>query len=201
VAALNPLERPKSGSIGKLLPGYEARIEDDGELLLRSTCLFSGYFNDAHATAAVLRDGWLATGDIAEMDAEGYFYITGRKKDLIVSSNGKKIYPSRIEALLKREPLISHVLLIGDRLPYVCALLSVTGGREEAHRAVELAVKTTNRELAEFERIRKFKILDREFSIEHGELTPTMKLRRSRVLENHRDLVSEMYAGRDAAGA
>ncbi len=206
VAALNPLDRPKAGSIGKLLPGVEACIEDDGELLLRAECLFSGYFNDPQATAAVLRDGWLATGDIAEQDAEGYFYITGRKKDLIVSSNGKKIYPARIEALLKREPLISHVLLIGDRLPYVCALVSinatsVTGSKDEAQRAVEAAVKTANKELAEFERIRKFKILDREFSIELGELTPTMKLRRARVLENHRDLVSEMYAGRDAAGA
>ena len=202
VAALNPLDRPKSGSIGKLLPGVEARLEEDGELLLRGPCLFSGYFNDPAATAAVLRDGWLVTGDIAEIDADGYLYITGRKKELIVSSNGKKIYPARIEALLKREPLISHVLLIGDRLPYVTALVSVTGAIEQAQRAVEAAVKTANRELAEFERIRKFKILDREFSIEQGELTPTMKLRRGRVLENHRELVSEMYAGRDtAAGA
>lgn len=201
VTMLNPLDRPKAGSIGKLLPGVEARLEEDGELLLRSPSLFSGYFNDAEATAAVLRDGWLATGDIAELDEEGYYYITGRKKELIVSSNGKKIYPARIEALLKREPLISHVLLIGDRLPYVCALVSVTGARAEAERAVEAAVKNTNRELAEFERIRKFKILDREFSIEQGELTPTMKVRRNRVLENHRELVSEMYSGRDAAGA
>jgi long-chain acyl-CoA synthetase len=198
VAALNPLDRPKPGSIGKLLPGVEARIEEDGELMLRSTCLFSGYFGDPVATAAVLRDGWLATGDIAEMDAEGYFYITGRKKELIVSSNGKKIYPARIEALLKREPLISHVLLVGDRMPYVTALLTVTGSLTEAHPAVEQAVKTANRELADFERIRKFKILDREFSIEQGELTPTMKLRRNRVLENHRELVNEMYVGRDA---
>jgi long-chain acyl-CoA synthetase len=198
VAALNPLDRPKPGSIGKLLPGYEARIEDDGELMLRSACLFSGYFRDPAATAAVLRDGWLATGDIAEKDAEGYFYITGRKKDLIVSSNGKKIYPARIEALLKREPLISHVLLIGDRMPYVTALLTVTGSLADGHRAVEQAVKTANNELADFERIRKFKILDREFSIEQGELTPTMKLRRSRVLENHRELVNEMYVGREA---
>jgi long-chain acyl-CoA synthetase len=198
VAALNPLDRPKPGSIGKLLPGVEARIEEDGELLLRSPCLFSGYFGDPAATAAVLRDGWLATGDIAEMDAEGYFYITGRKKELIVSSNGKKIYPARIEALLKREPLISHVLLVGDRMPYVTALLTVTGSLTEAHPAVEQAVKTANRELADFERIRKFKILDREFSIEQGELTPTMKLRRNRVLENHRELVNEMYVGRDA---
>jgi len=198
VAAFNPLDRPKPGSIGKLLPGVEARLEDDGELLLRSTCLFSGYFNDPAATAAVLRDGWLATGDIAEMDAEGYLYITGRKKELIVSSNGKKIYPARIEALLKREPLISHVLLVGDRMPYVTALLTVTGSLTDAHPAVERAVKTANRELADFERIRKFKILDREFTIERGELTPTMKLRRNRVLENHRELVNEMYMGRDA---
>jgi long-chain acyl-CoA synthetase len=198
IAALNPLDRPKAGSIGKLLPGYEARFEDDGELLLRSTCLFSGYFNDPASTASVLRDGWLATGDIAEMDAEGYFYITGRKKELIVSSNGKKIYPSRIEALLKREPLISHVLLIGDRMPYVTALLTVSGPLDAAQPAVEQAVKTANRELADFERIRKFKILDREFSIEQGELTPTMKLRRNRVLENHRELVNEMYVGREA---
>jgi long-chain acyl-CoA synthetase len=198
VAALNPLDRPKPGSIGKLLPGVEARIEEDGELMLRSSCVFSGYFGDTGATAAVLRDGWLATGDIAEMDAEGYFYITGRKKELIVSSNGKKIYPARIEALLKREPLISHVLLVGDRMPYVTALLTVTGSLTEAHPAVEQAVKTANRELADFERIRKFKILDREFSIEQGELTPTMKLRRNRVLENHRELVNEMYAGREA---
>lgn len=199
VAALNPLDRPKSGSIGKLLPGVEARLEDDGELMIRSTCLFSGYFNDPAATAAVLRDGWLATGDIAEQDREGYFYITGRKKDLIVSSNGKKIYPARIEAMLKREPLISHVLLIGDRLPYVTALISATAAGAEP--AIAAAVKNTNRELADFERIRKFKIVAREFSIEQGELTPTMKLRRARVLENHRDLVSEMYAGRDTDAA
>jgi long-chain acyl-CoA synthetase len=200
VAMLNPLDRPKAGSIGKLLPGVEARIEPDGELLLRTPCLFSGYFNDPESTAAVLRDGWLATGDIAEMDSEGYYYITGRKKELIVSSNGKKIYPARIEALLKREPLISQVLLIGDNLPYVTALFTVSGSPNQSRAAVESAVKATNRELPPFEQIRKFKILDREFSIEAGELTPTMKLRRAQALENHRALVSELYAGRDLDG-
>ncbi len=200
VATLNPIDRPKAGSIGKLLPGVEARIDEDGELMLRSPCLFTGYYHDAEATATVLRDGWLATGDIAEMDQEGYFYITGRKKELMVASNGKKIYPARIEALLKREPLISHVLLIGDRLPYLTALLSVTGSPGNAQAAIARVVKDVNRELAPFEQIRKFKILDREFSIEQGELTPTMKVRRNRVLENHRALVSEMYAGRDYEG-
>ena len=196
VATLNPLDRPKPGSIGKLLPGVEARLEEDGELMLRSPCLFNGYLNDPEATRAVLRDGWLATGDIAEIDGDGYLYITGRKKELIVSSNGKKIYPARIEHLLKREPLISHVVLTGDRLPYVAALVTVNGPVQEAQTAVEKAVKAANRELAGFEQIRKFRILEREFSIERGELTPTMKIRRNRVLENHRALVSEMYMGR-----
>ncbi|HEV8147056.1 MAG TPA: long-chain fatty acid--CoA ligase [Bryobacteraceae bacterium] len=197
VAALNPLDRPKAGSIGVLLPDTEARIEDDGELMLRSPCLFIGYYKDPEATAAVLRDGWLATGDIAERDADGYYYITGRKKELIVSSNGKKIYPSRIESMFKREPLINQVLLVGDRLPYVTAIFTVNGTPDETRSAVETAVKNVNRELASFEQIRKFKILEREFSIAHGEVTPTMKVRRGRVLENHRALVSEMYMGRD----
>jgi long-chain acyl-CoA synthetase len=197
VVALNPLDRPKSGSIGKMLPRVEARLEDDGELMLRSPCLFSRYYKDPEATAAVLRDGWLATGDIAEMDSEGYWYITGRKKELIVSSNGKKIYPARIEVLFKREPAINQVLLIGDRMPYVTALFTVNGSPEETREAVERAVKAVNKQLASFEQIRKFKILERDFSIENGEVTPTMKIRRGRVLENYRDVVSEMYMGRE----
>jgi len=197
VAALNPLNRPKAGSIGKLLPGFEARIEDDGELMLRGGSLFSGYYKDPEATAAVLREGWLATGDIAECDADGYYYITGRKKELIVSSNGKKIYPARIEGMLKKEPAINQVLLIGDRMPYVTALFTVNGAPEEARSAVAKAVKAVNKQLASFEQVRKFKILERDFSIELGELTPTMKVRRNRVLENHRGLVSEMYMGKE----
>ncbi len=196
VAALNPLDRPKPGSIGKMLPRVEARLAEDGELMLRSPCLFSGYYKDPEATAAVLRDGWLATGDIAEQDSDGYWYITGRKKEVIVSSNGKKIYPARIEVLFKREPAINQVLLIGDGLPYVTALFTVNGDPEETREAVERAVKDVNKQLASFEQIRKFKILERDFSIETGELTPTMKIRRDRVLQNHRAAVSELYMGR-----
>ena len=197
VISVNPFARVKPGSIGTLLPGIEVRLEEDGELLLRSAVNFSGYYKDPAATAAVLRDGWLSTGDIATCDDEGYYYITGRKKELIVSSNGKKIYPARIEGLFKKEPLINHVLLIGDRLPYVTALITVTGDPATARSIVESTVKNVNRQLPSFEQIRKFKILDRDFSIEHGELTPTMKLRRSRALEIHRALVSELYAGRE----
>jgi len=197
VVALNPLDRPKSGSIGVLLPGVEARLADDGEMMLRSPCLFTGYYKDPESTAAVLRDGWLATGDIAEVDPEGYWYITGRKKEIIVSSNGKKIYPSRIEVLFKREPVINQVLLVGDRMPYVTALFTVNGPVEENRRAVEEAVRQVNQQLAPFEQIRRFKVIERDFSLDRGELTPTMKIRRTRVLENYRAVVREMYPGKD----
>jgi long-chain acyl-CoA synthetase len=199
VVCLNPPNRPKSGSIGVKLPGVDLRLAEDGELLVKSPTLFSGYYNDPEATEAVLRDGWLYTGDIAEFDAEGYVYITGRKKELIVSSNGKKIYPARIEMLFKTEPIINQVVLIGDRLPYVTALVTVNGAEvaDSAEAEVRKAVARVNRKLAPFEQIRKYRILERDFSIENGELTPTMKVRRNRVLENHRELVSELYMGKE----
>jgi len=199
VVCFNPLNRPKSGSIGVKLPGVELRLAEDGELLVKSPALFSGYHSDPEATKAVLRDGWLYTGDIAEFDADGYVYITGRKKELIVSSNGKKIYPARIELLFKTEPIINQVVLIGDRLPYVTALVTVNAAEvaETPEAEVKKAVARVNRRLAPFEQIRKFRILERDFSIERGELTPTMKVRRNRVLENHRELVSELYMGKE----
>jgi long-chain acyl-CoA synthetase len=218
VLTLNPLDRPKSGSIGVALPGVELRLAEDGELLAKSATLFAGYYKDPASTAAVLRDGWLCTGDIAEVDSGGYVYITGRKKELIVSSNGKKIYPARIEGLFKAEPIVNQVVLIGDRLPFVTALMTINvanaetlkgmepfKGREPGEVAVappvvteiQKAVARVNKQLAPFEQIRKFRILERDFSIETGELTPTMKVRRNRVLENNRELVSELYMGKE----
>ena len=215
VTCLNPLERPKPGSIGKPLPGVELRLADDGELLIKSATLFSGYYKDPVSTASVLRDGWLYTGDIAEFDSDGYVYITGRKKELIVSSNGKKIYPARIEVLFKTEPIVNQVVLIGDRLPFVTALVTLNVPHAESLKdvrkdgagklaeatpvlnEVRKAVARVNRQLAPFEQIRKFRVLERDFSIESGELTPTMKVRRNRVLENYRELVSELYMGKE----
>jgi long-chain acyl-CoA synthetase len=213
IVSFNPLDRSKPGSIGKLLPGVEARLADDGELQVRSPCLFAGYYGDEAATRSVVdAEGWFSTGDIAETDTEGYWYITGRKKELIVSSNGKKIYPSRIENLFKMEPLVNQVVLIGDKKPYMTAILTLNlanlkGSKPAAPaeqakvdpvtKAVQEAVTRVNKQLAEFERIRRFRILDRDLSIEHGELTPTMKIRRSRVLDIHKELVSQLYLGRE----
>jgi long-chain acyl-CoA synthetase len=191
---------PRAGSIGMPLPGAEARLAEDGELLIRSPTLFTGYYQDPQATAQVLCDGWLATGDLAEIDAEGYISIKGRKKEMIVSSSGKKIYPARIESLFRLEPIVSQIVLMGDGQPHVTALITVTSsvaeglaGPEAVAREVQDAVARVNRHLAPFEQIRKFRILDRDFSIESGELTATLKVRRARVLENFREAVAELY--------
>jgi len=201
-AVFNPVSGPRVGSIGKPLSGYEIKIADDGELLLRSPCLFSYYYDDPQATAEVLRDGWLYTGDIARQDEQGFLFITGRKKELIVSSTGKKIHPSRVENLFKLEPLVNQILLVGDRLPYLTALFTVNPQVVETLDVpvadeLKKAVKRVNKQLAPFEQIRKYRILERELSIEHGELTATMKVRRSRALENFKHHIDELYAGRE----
>jgi long-chain acyl-CoA synthetase len=219
VVTLNPLDKPKAGSIGKALPGVELRIaEQDSELLIKSECLFSEYLGDPQATAEVLRDGWLHTGDIAFIDDEGFVFITGRKKELIVSSTGKKIHPARVENLFKFEPLISQIMLVGDRLPFLTALFTINPAVAETlkgmdglkgHDAVEMAaaepvqkeiqkvVERVNKQLAPFEQIRRYRVLGRDFSIEDGELTATMKVRRARVMENFKESIDELYAGKE----
>lgn len=218
ITALNPLDRPKPGTIGKLLPGAEMKVAEDGELLIRGPMIFSGYYKDPEATARVLVDGWVHTGDIASVDDDGYFSITGRKKEVIVNSNGKKVYPSRVESFFKMETLINHVLLVGDKLPYITALFTINQAIAEAlpgmesyqgkeykevaaapavHAEVQRAVNRLNKDLAPFEQIRRFVILDQDFSVEGGELTATMKLRRARVIEKYKTKVDKLYEGKE----
>jgi long-chain acyl-CoA synthetase len=218
VMILNPTDRPKIGSIGKVFPEVDVKLSDEGELLVKGDIVFAGYYNDPEATGRVFQDGYLNTGDIAEIDANGFVYITGRKKEVIVSSNGKKIYPARLELLFKKEPLINQVVLVGDRLPFVSALVTIHAAHlETLPGAAELKGKATpdliqsplvlaavkevvgriNQELAPFEQIRKFQILEREFSVETGEMTATMKIRRGKILENYRTLVNSMYSGKE----
>lgn len=213
VAAFNPLNAPKPGSIGKALPGVEFRLSDEGELLLRSPALSSGYHNDPVATAELIENGWLHTGDIGTIDKDGYIYITGRKKELIVSSNGKKIFPARVETLFKFEPLISQLLLAGDKLPHLVALFTINPSAAEAiagatppyyespqvNEEVQRIVSRINKQLAPFEQIKRFRILPRDFSIDHGEMTATMKVRRKQVMENFRAELDDLYT-RSASG-
>lgn len=202
VTHLNPLDKPRIGSIGQLLPGVQAKLMEDGELAIGGDTVFSGYYKDAETTSRVLIDGWLMTGDIASVDSEGYWYITGRKKEILVASNGKKIYPNRIEGMFKDEALISQVVLVGDKRPFVTALFglnpaAVQAATEPVEEILRRAVQAVNRKVESHEQIRKYKVLPRELSIDQGEITPTMKIRKSVVIEHFEAEINEMYAGKE----
>ena len=211
---MNQPDAPRVGTVGKALPGIELRIAEDGEILARGPNVMSGYYNKPEATADVLKDGWFHTGDIGTIDPEGYLSITDRKKDLLVTSGGKKIAPQPIEATLKRSPLIAEAILLGERRKFAAALLipdfpalerrlqalgRPPGAREELVTRADVVslyqevVDALNRELSQFERIKRIAILPAEFTIESGELTPTLKVKRKVVEERWRDAIEALY--------
>jgi long-chain acyl-CoA synthetase len=199
--SLNLPGEARFGSIGKPLPGVEMKLDDDGEILVRGPNVFAGYHRDEEATrAAFTGDGFFRTGDIARRDADGYYFIVDRKKDLIITAAGKNIAPQNIENLLKTDPRISQAMVIGDRRPYVVALIAVApelrdqAAGDELERVVAEIIARRNEELASYERVKKFRVLPTDLTQESGELTPTLKLRRKIVAEKYAALIDEMYA-------
>jgi len=209
---VNMLERFKFGTVGPALPGIEIRLADDGELFVRSSTVFAGYFKDEEATRTVLDDdGWLHTGDIASIDEDGFVTITDRKKDILVTAGGKNVAPQNIENDLKASKYISQAVVLGDRKPYVAALITLDeeeitkwAGRDapleeladdEAVRdLIQGVVDDVNRDRSRFEQIKRFRILSRDFSADHEEITPTLKLKRRVVQEHFADEIDELYA-------
>jgi long-chain acyl-CoA synthetase len=198
-ATVNRLDNYRFGTVGPALPGTELRLGEDDELLIRSETVFQGYFKDPEATRAVLDDdGWLRSGDVAAIDADGFVTITDRKKDILITAGGKNVAPANLENLLKNSPYVSHVIVIGDRRPYVSALITLEDDARELpdiEERIQALVDDVNGELSRYEQIKRFRILPRDFSAEQGEITPTLKLKRKVVQENFAAEIDELYAG------
>lgn len=204
----------KLGTVGKALPGTEVKIAEDGEILIRNKGIFKGYYRDEETTKMALCDGWLRTGDVGEVDAEGYMKITDRKKDLMITAGGKNIAPQFIENLLKFSPYINDAVIIADVRKYVSAIIVIDEENvvnyaqqkkiqyttfasltkaEEVIALIQLEINNVNKELARVETIKKFRILDKKLYTEDGEVTPTMKVKRKYINEHYKDLIESMY--------
>jgi long-chain acyl-CoA synthetase len=189
------------GSVGRSVEGTEVRLADDGEILIHSDSVFAGYYREPQATAEALTDdGWLRTGDVGEIDEEGFLRITDRKKDLIITAGGKNIAPQNLENALKASRFVSQALVVGDRRPYVTALVTLdeaelASSGNDPQELVQGLVDDVNRDRTRVEQIKRFVILPRDFSQEEGEVTPTLKLRRRVIHEHFADEIERLYAG------
>jgi long-chain acyl-CoA synthetase len=203
---VNMPTRFRFGTVGPAIPGVEVRIAEDGEILVRGPNVFAGYYKDEEATREVLdANGWLHTGDIGHID-DGFLTITDRKKDIIVTAQGKNVAPQNIENALKTSKYVSQALVIGDRRPYVTALITVDEAETakldddvDLQRLIQEVVDGWNRDKASFEQVKRYTILARDFSAEEDEVTPTMKLRRKVVSEHFADEIEALYAGASPA--
>ncbi len=216
---INPVGRAKLGSIGTAAPGTEVGISPEGELLLRGPCVFMGYLNQPEKTAETLKDGWLHTGDVGRVDADGYFYITDRMKDIIITAGGKNITPSEFENQLKFSPFITDAVVIGDKRPFLVALVMIDHEnveryaqdsaipfssfaslcrRPEVQELIQGEIDRVNKLFARVEQVKKFRLIEQKLTAEDEELTPTMKLKRKLVNEKYKGLIESMYM-REAA--
>ncbi|MGW1870300.1 AMP-dependent synthetase/ligase [Streptomyces mauvecolor] len=200
VISLNHPGAVRYGTVGRPVSGCEVKIAYDEEVLARGPMIFPGYHANAQGTSEALdADGWLHTGDLGALDADGYLTITGRKKDLIITSAGKNLTPSHVERVIERARVVSHAVMVGDRRPYPVALITVdaeeTAGRDagEVRELVRAAVEAANAEVSRPARIRGFAVLPRDFSVERGELTPTLKVRRKAILERYAAEIEGLY--------
>ena len=229
-ATLNFIGHNKIGSVGKALPDTEIKIAEDGEILIKGKNVMKGYYNNPEATAETLVDGWLCTGDVGKLDSDGYLYITGRKKEIYVSSAGKNIAPLVIEETMKSIPIVSQCFLVGDGRKYCSALFTLDVGAilrdklymnsnqipkdplqqikmlnenghelsdftdsEEIKSELQSEVNRLNEQFSNPEQLKKFVILPRDLTIDNGELTPTLKIRRKQINENWSDMIESMY--------
>jgi long-chain acyl-CoA synthetase len=189
------------GTVGHAVEGCEIALDEDGEILVRSDTVFSGYYKDPEATAAAFTDdGWFRTGDVGEIDADGFLKITDRKKDLIITAGGKNIAPQNLENALKASCFVSQALVVGDRRPYVTALITIDHAKVDAsgrdpQELVQEIVDDVNRDRVRVEQIKRFTILPRDFTQEAGEVTPTLKIRRKIVYEHFAAAIEELYTG------
>ena len=216
-ATLNRPDAFKIGTVGKPLPGVSVRIADDGEVLLKGGHIFQGYYRNDEATREALEgDGWFHTGDIGELDNEGFLSITGRKKELIVTAGGKNVAPAVLEDRMRSHPLISQSMVIGDGQPFIAALIAIDADEfprwAEEHGksgktvadlvddpdlrgAVEEAIADANRAVSKAEAIKAFRIVPDDFTIEGGELTPTLKVKRNVVADKYAAIIDDVYSG------
>ncbi|MDT5122652.1 MAG: long-chain acyl-CoA synthetase [Acidobacteriota bacterium] len=215
IVSANHPDNNKIGSIGLVFPGIEVKIADDGEILVRGPNVMRGYYNHPEATAAVIQDGWFQTGDVGRMDEAGHLFLTDRKKDLFKLSNGKYVAPQLVESLIKQSEIVNQVIVIGAGRKQPVALivpdwealasaLSDAGASKPSTRVewsrdptaiklVQREVVQLTKELADYERVRRIALLPEEFSIDTGELTPTLKVKRRVVDEKYGQLIEELY--------